>query len=453
MEKFSLVQNKSAALFATIKIRISLLSVIGALFLLLSLLFSGCRSSGDAGPSTPAPTADAVVEGVAPSTPTVDPRDPPAETRQLVVWTPEFMPIAQEDNAAQVLAAAVTQFEQKYPGVSVEFQIKAETGEASAFNYLRSAQKTAPGILPDVVVLPSGELWQAAELGLIQPLSAADLNEMGAFYTFAEQSVTLDSQILGIPYAADALHLVYRGEKLATSPRTWEELFDIDESYIFPTASRDGYSNDSLLLQYVGAGGELLESGEVSNPAALEAVFEFYVDGLTQGVIPKAVEGYASLVSVWDAFVTDEYGMADTSAHLILDQRDPLGGSGYGFAPTLIGDPATIGRTWAFAILTDDPDQQALVMELMRALLDPSVHGAWSQFSMWMPTQPAAFDAWSSGNAYYDFLRNDLAPSAVGILNGRRFADFSIRLQEAQQSVLSGQSSPADAVLEVRAMP
>jgi hypothetical protein len=70
-----------------------------------------------------------------------------------------------------------------------------------------------------------------------------------------------------------------------------------------------------------------------------------------------------------------------------------------------------------------------------------------------VPTQPAAFDAWSSGNAYYEFLRSELAPAAVAIPNGRRFADFSARLQEAQHKVLSGQSSPADAALDVQVTP
>lgn len=429
------------------------LLLIGALASALVVLLAGCNRPAESDELTPAPGASATVEDAALSSSTEESAEAPADARQLVIWAPPFMSITQDSNADAVLAAAITQFEQDHPNVRVEIQTKEESGTSSAFNYLRSAQKAAPSVLPDIALLSTDELWQAAELGLIPPLERSDLARMGDFYTFARQAVAFEDQILGVPYVADMLHLVYHQGNPETPPRTWEMLFDLKQPYLFPAASPDGYSNDSLLLQYVGAGGELLESGEVSNPAALEAVFEFLMDGRELGVIPPEVDGYARLQTVWEAFLASDNGMADTSVHLILSRQDTPETSDYGVVPTLIGEPTTIARTWAFAILSDDPEQRELALALIQALLEPSVHGSWSQFSARTPTQPAAFDAWSTGNAYYEFLRSELAPVAVAIPNGRRFADFSARLQEAQHKVLSGQSTPADAALDVQVTP
>lgn len=429
------------------------LLLFGALASALIILLAGCNRTPDVDDLTPAPAANSAVTESGPPSAIDETIDASVDARQLVIWAPPFMSTNQDRNADEVLAAAITQFEQEHPNVRVEIQTKAESGTSSVFNYLRSAQKAAPSVLPDITLLSTDELWQAAELGLISPLDPADLARMGDFYAFARQAVAFEDQILGVPYAADMLHLVYHQENLETPPRTWETLFDLGQPYLFPAASPDGYSNDSLLLQYVGAGGELLESGEVSNPAALEAVFEFLMSGRELGVIPPEVDGYARLQTVWEAFLANDSGMADTSVHLILSQQEAPETSDYGIVPTLIGDPATIARTWAFAVVGDDPEQRSLALELIQTLLAPSVHGSWSQFSARVPTQPAAFDAWSSGNDYYEFLRSELAPAAVAIPNGRRFADFSARLQEAQQEVLSGQTSPADAVLGVQVTP
>ena len=380
---------------------------------------------------------------------TADPR----EDRQLVIWTPDFFSRDREASSDQVMDAALAQFEQKHPSTRVEVQPKALTGETSVFAYLRSAQRVAPDILPDIVLLNVSELWQTAELGLITSLTANDIAGMADFYPFATQAVTYNGEIWGVPYVTDLLHAVDQRAATDATLLTWADLLASDSTYLFPAGSRDGYANDSVLLQYVGAGGQLLEDGTVSNPDALEAVFEFYLSGIQQGNIPAEVEQYAGLNSVWQAFGDGRADMADTSSTLLLSEGDPIAELGYTSVPTLTGEPVTLANTWAFAILTTDPEQRELAIELLATVLDPAVHGAWSQFVHRLPTQRAALEEWTSGSAYFAYLRDQMVPVAISAPNGRLYEEFTVRLQDALRGVLNGSLTPAEAVLEVRAGP
>jgi ABC-type glycerol-3-phosphate transport system substrate-binding protein len=303
------------------------------------------------------------------------------------------------------------------------------------------------------VLLDAAELWQTAELGLIMPLTADEAAMLNQLYPFAVQGVTYGGQIWGVPYVADLIHAAYQRAAIDEALLTWADLLESNHTYLFPAGSRDGYANASVLLQYVGAGGQLLEDGTVSNPDALEAVFEFYLSGMEQGHIPSEIEQYAGLNSVWRAFEEGLADMVDTSSTLLLNESDPAAEMGYASVPTLTGDSTTLANTWAFSIVSTDPDQRQLALDLVATLLDPTVQGAWSQFVHRLPTQPAALDQWASGSEYHLFLRDQMVPVAISVPNGRLFEQFTVRLQDALRGVLTGSLTPADAVLEVRAGP
>ena len=373
--------------------------------------------------------------------------------RPLVLWVPEFLDVEPSDNAGSVLSAAITQFEQVNPGVQVELAAKAERGEASLFNYLLSAQKAAPAILPDLMVLNTQQLWQVAELGLVQPISASTALQMVDFYDFALQAVTYNEQVLGVPYAADMPHLVYHQEQILIPPRTWADLLAADTEYILPIKNRAGESSGSLLTQYVGAGGQLLEGGTVSDPDAAAALLEFLATANAQSVIPDQVVEYTDLNGTWSDFMANGVAMADASARSYLSQREVLDGVVYGQLPSADGASHSVTTVWAFAILSEDPEQRVLALELIQTLLAPSVQGPWTQFAHFLPTHRSALEAWSSGQPYYEFLGQQLEQGAVAIPNGRLFAQFSRRLADAGLAVLQGQLSPEEALAELRATP
>ena len=415
----------------------------------LALFLAGCsqlwRPSSNAKPVLAPTPVSATVSGASTSG---GPGDTATQNRQLVLWLPEFSDAETSNSAGSILSDVFHRFEQENPGVNVDVQIKAETGTASLFNYLRSAQLVAPSILPDVVLLDTQHLWQIADLGLVPSLTTTETLSISDFYQFSLDAVTYNKEMYGIPYAADVIHIVYYQDQLQTAPGTWKDLYLAQQPYLFPGNGSEGYGNAAMLLQYVDAGGQLLEDGSVSSAEALNEVFNFLVEARIRGVIPGYVADLASLDAVWTAFVENKKGMANVSADDYLMRQDAMPQTKFAQVPTRKGLPATISNTWAFAILTHDPAQRQLALTLIDRLLTPSVQGPWSQYVHHLPSRRDALGVWTNPNAYTQFLSRQLE-TAVAIPNGRAFAGFSHRLQVAQLGLLKGSLTLQEAMKEV----
>jgi ABC-type glycerol-3-phosphate transport system substrate-binding protein len=424
--------------------------VCGAAWALLVAALAGCTGGlafatplpAEPEQSTPAPESTAPAPGGAPDAPRSD-------SRQLVIWLPAFSGIAGEDSAGDVLAGAFRQFEQTHPGVRVDVQIRAESGPSDLFAYLRSAQRVAPSILPDVVLINTQALWQIVDLGLATPIPADQANRADDFYPFAVDAVRYGGEIYGIPYAADAIHLAYQGDQTQQPPATWGQLFTNGQPYWFTAAGDDLFQNGAALLQYAAAGGQLLEDGSTSSDEALRAYFDFLVEGRIRNVIPTEVADLATLDAVWSRLVGPEPDLGNVAVSAYLLNRDTMPQLHFAQTPTRNGLPITLASTWAFVVLTPGEEQRSLAFELVDALLAPEVQGAWSQYSHRLPTRRSAMQAWANPTPYYEFLNRQL-DVAVAPPNGRAFADFAHRMQSAQRGVVLGEISPQEAVQIVR---
>lgn len=424
--------------------------VYGLLLCLAVAGFAGCQSN-DAPPLLPvALTPSAVPSPVQTAPAQTVPNGITEQNRQLLVWVPEFFQ-AENEPPIVLLQTVYDQFQRNHPEVHLEIQTKAETGEASLYAYLRNAQSMAPSILPDLVLLDTTQLWQAAELGLIQPVNWDTLHHTNDFFQFARTAASYQGQMIGIPYAADLIHLVYHTNQIAQLPTTWDALLTTGGPYWFAAGKHD-YPNESLLLQYVGAGGQLFESGTVSNPEALAALFDFLVQAKAAGVLPEEILELKNINDNWSAFAGQQTGFADASAHWVLSQQPAVTDLGFAQIPTINGVTVTIAQTWAFALVTPIAEQQQLALELIDQLMDPTVHSAWSRVTMQLPTQRSAYATWLDSSPYYDFLQRQL-DVAIALPNGPQFADFARRLQQAQEAVLLSQLTVEDAVKFVQMAP
>jgi hypothetical protein len=181
----------------------------------------------------------------------------------------------------------------------------------------------------------------------------------------------------------------------------------------------------------------------------LEAVFEFYTEGRRRGVIPASVIQLANFDAVWGAFTGQPSGVASISSDDYLRQREALTRIQYAQTLTRNGMPVTIARTWAFALLTSDPGQREVTLKLLEHLLDPTVQGPLSQARFRLPSRRSSFQAWIHADGYHEFLDHQLE-IAVAPPNGRAFADFARKLQDAQIALLMGELSAQEALVQVR---
>lgn len=435
------------------KIHLRIRIDVGLTLILLFLLVACNRADTDLG-ETPAPTMTEDEEGVSAQMPNNggQPGDGPTEGRQVVIWAPEFWMATEETPAGQVIENAVTQFEQTHGGTKVEIHTKAETGTSDILNLLRSAQKVAPTILPDAVLMDAQDVWHLVELGMVPPLADTIELRLDAFYPFARASVLYNDDTYGIPYVADLLHAGSIDPTEGSMPGDWDVLLAGDRRYLFPAEGPDGML--SMLLQYVGAGGKLTEADVASDMTTLTTLLEFYADGVAKGVIPVENAGLTTLDATWDAMDSDISDIADTSANIMLRQSETLDSIRYAPSPTQDESAVSIARTWVFVILTSDPGQREQVLELVQVLLDPNVHGQWSKFTRLLPTSRDAAATWAVSQPYAEFLLALLESEGTqSVPNGRPFAEFAHEMQAAQQAVLTGQMTPEEAAAGVRPTP
>lgn len=417
------------------------------LILAAALLPAACRARQNAAPTptTPAPGLSVPAEDNGPSMADT------AQEQNLVVWLPAFSGIAAGAAAGDVLETSIRQFEQTHPGVSVDIQVKAEGGIAALWPFLRAAQAVAPAILPDLALINTQQLWQGADLGLFVALDETAIVEIDDFYPAALASVRYKNRLLGIPYTVDAVHAVYSQAEFSGALPTWETLLAEAPIYLFPGGSSDGSANLHLLAQYLGAGGEVAESGVEPDLEAVRAYFEFLSDGRLRGVIPPEVADLGTFSAVYAQFQTDTGSLAATLSSEVLGGAEsaPLR---YAPLPTRSGQPTTVADTWAFALLTQDADRQALALSLVAALLEPDVQGAWSQFADRLPSRRSALAQWDQAGPYRSFLEQQIE-SAAAVPNGRAFADFARRLQTGQLAVLRGELTPDEAARSLNNAP
>ncbi len=376
------------------------------------------------------------------------------------MWLPDFYTLNPSQPGGETLYTVRVLFEQTYPDVFLDMANKAEIGQASLLNFLRAAQRAAPGVLPDAVILNTQDLWQAVDAGLVQPLDPAILEGIDDFYPFALDAVTYHDTLYGVPVSADLQHLVFHRNytqadtdaPLESPPITWSQVISDNIPFLFAASVREPARNLSLLLQYVGAGGSLTEDGTLTDPEAMLNVLTFLADARQAKVIPDSVLGLLGEETTWSAFVEGAGGMAAVNARYYLSQREILDEVGFGPIPTQDGTPSTVAQTWAIAILTPDPDRQALIIEFIQDLLEPEVLGPWNQFAHHLPVRRSAFQAWTSAHPYYQFLDSQL-DVAVAIPNGKAFSDLALHMQQAAQDVMAGNLSPQDALLNIQATP
>ncbi|MEZ4710515.1 MAG: extracellular solute-binding protein [Caldilineaceae bacterium] len=417
------------------------------MFTLLALLgLAGCEQRQLSPAETPVVAVEAVQNDAetAPADGIGAPAD--AQGRELLLWTPEFMNPDPNSNGGAILADAYARFKVDHPDTRIEVQIKAELGQANLSDYVRSAQRVAPHILPQIILIDTQQLWRLVDLGLVPALEQSDVTEFNTLYPFTLEAVQYQQQIYGIPFVADVVHAAYYAADFGEQvPENWGVFLAANKPYYFPAGARNGLSSDSVLLQYVGAGGELREDGVLTNPEALVTVFNFWAAGLESGVISPSLLDYATLDAVWEQFAGAGSGLAEVSANRFLARQATLSDVRFTSIPTRSGTPVTIGRVWAFAVLTSEPEERLLALELIRQLMAPQVHGPWSEAVQRLPAQEAALAEWTVNAPYLDFLRRML-DVALSTPNGAAFRDLSIEVQTAGETVLKQELDPPAAV-------
>lgn len=429
-----------------------LITALCSVLLLAAVGLAGCNLL--AKPTLPSqeekPTVT-IVPGEATPYASPTPSRPPAISSAitLTLWTTEDFFPTEADASGQILARQWRAFQAAHPNVTIEYILKKPHGRGGILDFLSTARAAAPTVLPDLAILDTLELNEAAEAGLVQPLDDLVSSELQQdLFPFARCS--LGGQLMGIQFEADVEHLIYNTNKIDSPPMTWKEVISDRVAYIFPAGGEGGLVNDAFLIQYLAAGGPLFDkSGKPAlDKDALAQVLRFYADGLEAGVIPLSVLEFEGLDDCWLAYVSAKAAMSNVSSARYLADRELLKYTSFAAMPTRDGNTATLSKGWALAIVTEDSGRQAVAAQLIEWLLEPENNADWNQAAGHLPTRQAAFEHLGTADRYFRFMRQQLEnvyPRPIA----SAYEKIGPALQRAVQDVLKGEASPQEAAAAV----
>jgi ABC-type glycerol-3-phosphate transport system substrate-binding protein len=436
--------------------------------LTILLILSGCGPFAE--PTTspqPTPTTTAVtVTAEAPTTATATtatvtetltttpitatlPTVPPVIT--LTLWTAEPFSPAQADASGQILDQQIEAFTDAHPDVVVEYVLKKPYGKGGILNFLLTTSEAVPAAMPDLVAIDTIELKEAAQAGLLQPLDeliSAELQE--DLFPFVQEVGRFEDQLVGLQFETDIEHAIYNTNKLEEPPLTWTDVLTDEVSYVFPAGGRESLVNDAFIIQYLALGGPLVD--ETGRPALNEElvtqVLQFYRDGYELGVIPPSVLEFKTLDDCWPVYLSAEVAMTNVSSGRYLADRSLLMYTRFASIPTRDGNLATLSQGWAWAIVTSDPAQQALAVQLIEWLMEPENSAEWNLAAGHLPTRKAAFEVLGTEDSYYPFLSKQLEgahPRPAGAV----YSNVARVLQQGVERVITGEATPQEAAKEV----
>jgi len=325
---------------------------------------------------TPAPTTGT------PSSPEL-PQPAIAVPTVLRIWLPPQFNPNLNNNAAELLKQRLATFEAGHPGLKIDVRIKSEQGEADLLNSLSITSMAAPAALPDLIALPRPALVSAAQKGLLQPLD--DISVDADWYPYARDMGKVDGVTVGIPFAGDALVMMYRSELVWI--KNWDGILLSESHLVF--AGADPQAQVGLAL-YLSAGGQVQDAQ--GNPTldqeTLERVLELFSRGRAATIFPTSVSNLVTEDQVMQEYRARRAEMSIAHYSYYRSNQD-------GLIQPLMGldeEHLTLATGWSWAMAAQKMDNRSIARDLLEFLAADEFVSQWVTEAGYLPTHPAVLD-------------------------------------------------------------
>ncbi|MBI3243528.1 MAG: extracellular solute-binding protein [Chloroflexi bacterium] len=407
-------------------------------------ILAACSFQPGPAPATSPPTA-VTAEPTATTAASPEPNKSPLPqtpvapaTQTLRLWFPPQLAPTNDDAAGRQLLTQLQAFEDSHPGWQIEVRAKKLTGQGGLLDSLQTTLQSAPGISPDVIVADGPTLTNAAPFlqTLTEHFGEAELAD---FYPFALQAARIDNQLLGLPFAADALGLAYSTNVYVTPPLAWVDLNTGAGPIWLPL-------NDPTALvtlqQYVALGGSLTdETGKPAiNSTVLAQVLTYYQFLQVNDLLSIGSLESVNTADTWLAYRESRATSAAAYASTYFAERDRVAATGYTLLPTREGNSLTFASQWNYALVAADPTRQSMALELMRWLTAPDNLSAWTLEAQLLPTRGAALTQWP--DPALRAIAGEAVTAAQPLPSSTLLGVLGPPITLAVQSVLSGQATP-----------
>ena len=344
---------------------------------------------------TPTPSPQLTVTVNAAALPNDQTSVPSPQPLLLRVWLPPEFDAKVDSEAARLFKARIEAFQTRR-GVRVELRVKSLDGDGGMVNSLSTANAVAPLALPDVVALPRSVLEVAVLKGLLYPVDGFThlLNDPD-WFPYARQLANINDSTYGIPFAGDAMVLVYKQQTFVKPPRTWDAFLSSKTPLLFPAAQPESFFTIS---EYITSGGILVdEEGKPTlDSTVLTNVFGFYEQARRTEQMPYWLTQFETNQQAWQAFLEGRSAMVITwlTRYYAEKPKDTK----VDLIPTAGGEDFSLVNGWCWALTNPDADRRILAAELAEYLVSTDFIADWSEAAGFLPPTNSALLQWENQN-------------------------------------------------------
>ncbi len=425
------IRNLVAVLFAAIFLLVGCQgqSILDAIF---------PQAGSELGSNQPTPTLDQTTEIKATSTP-----ESPL-FYHLELWVPPQFDPNGDSESSKLLNQRIRDYLLQNPQVNLDVRVKAQTGPGGMLDSLNGTSAVAQDALPSLVLLSHSDLVTAADRKLLFPIegisSSVDQND---WFPFAQDLAIYQGLAYGLPFASNALGLLYKGDSLTSSQPSWNDVFKRLNSLIFAGGDTDALVTLAL---YQSAGGTLEpQMGQLAvDSNALTSVLNIYNLGRRTGVIRSDVLDYQTEDQAWEAFNNSSAKGAIVWANRLFSSEKNLQ---LALLPPVGETSVTLATGLTWCLTESDEQKQAYAVALADYLSAPEFLAQWAPVSGYLPVRPSSLTGFSEEGLQSSL--SDILSSARLRPDRQSLAEFSTQFEAAAAGVISGSMTPDEGVQSV----
>ena len=264
--------------------------------------------------------------------------------------------------------------------------------------------------------------------------------EQADWYGYALQLARVQEDNFGLPFAGDALILIYRPSQVSDPPQDLTATLALKDPLTFPAASPEAHFP---LLLYQAAGGRIqdAEGRPTLELNRLTSVLTFFQEAERAGVLPFWLTQYDGYDVALQAYRENTAQLAITwaSTYLVDPPIDTVAAT----VPTPDGIPYTLASGWMWALSTPHADRREAAVRLADYLSQSEFLGAWLAAAGYLPPRANALSSWPPSPLRS--LVGQVVLSAQIIPSTELTTVIGPALQEATVEVLKQQMDPATA--------
>ncbi|HWQ05133.1 MAG TPA: extracellular solute-binding protein [Longilinea sp.] len=366
---------------------------MAVLLLLLAALLSGCQVVQSWFPPAPTRAATLPVTAVIPTpvetAATATPVNP-EEARTLTVWLPPQFDPNSGTAAGNLLQNRLKTFAREN-GLILNIRIKSQTGPAGLLESLEITSVAAPRALPALVALPRVAMETAALKGLIFPLTdlTGDLKQ-NDWYPYAAELAAVQGTPFCLPFAGDALVLLYRPTRLPVPAQDWQGILNTNQPLIFPAGDPQALLTLEL---YRAAGGPLQdENGRPTlDQDILASVLQLYQRGAQLSTFPFWLSQFSTDALAWQAYREQRADWIITWASNYLSELPA--DTNLAALPSFT-NPVNVADGWVWCLTDPLVDRRAISVKLAEYMVYSDFLANWTEAAGYLPTRPSSLASW-----------------------------------------------------------